>query len=100
MFRKIPSWMSRSSRDSPGVLLQYIITSEPTQNTGQGDTATAGGLVGIAQGAGAAEIAARVEAAIAAGALVPEARLPTVRELAATLAVSPATVAAAYRTLK
>ena len=49
--------------------------------------------------AGAAVIAARVEAAIAAGSLAPEARLPAVRDLAAALDVSPATVAAAYRTL-
>jgi DNA-binding transcriptional MocR family regulator len=54
----------------------------------------------IGRGAGAATIAARIEAAIAGGELVPDARLPTVRDLAAELAVSPATVAAAYRMLK
>jgi DNA-binding transcriptional MocR family regulator len=45
-------------------------------------------------------MAAGIERAIAAGALPPGARLPAMRELAADLAVSPATVAAAYRTLK
>ncbi|HTZ24634.1 MAG TPA: aminotransferase class I/II-fold pyridoxal phosphate-dependent enzyme [Streptosporangiaceae bacterium] len=54
----------------------------------------------IGRGAAATTIAARIEAAIAEGELVPEARLPTVRDLAAELAVSPATVAAAYRLLK
>jgi DNA-binding transcriptional MocR family regulator len=55
---------------------------------------------GIGRGAGAATIAATVEAEVAGGRLAPATRLPTVRELAAALAVSPATVAAAYRTLK
>lgn len=41
-----------------------------------------------------------MEAEIAQGRLSPAARLPAVRELAAKLEVSPATVAAAYRTLK
>lgn len=54
----------------------------------------------IERGAGAAVIAAKIEAAIADGNLAPAERLPTVRELASELAVSPATVAAAYRTLK
>jgi DNA-binding transcriptional MocR family regulator len=40
-----------------------------------------------------------VEAAIAAGRLAPSTRLPPVRELASTLEVSPATVAAAYKAL-
>jgi len=53
----------------------------------------------IQRGAGAATIAGRIEAAIADGTLAPAARLPTVRELASELEVSPATVAAAYRAL-
>jgi DNA-binding transcriptional MocR family regulator len=54
----------------------------------------------IGTGAGSATIARHVETAIASGELEPGAKLPTVRELAATLGVSPATVAAAYRTLR
>ncbi|HKP17291.1 MAG TPA: aminotransferase class I/II-fold pyridoxal phosphate-dependent enzyme [Gaiellaceae bacterium] len=50
--------------------------------------------------AGAATIASAVEAAIAESRLAPAEKLPTVRELAANLGVSPATVAAAYRTLR
>jgi DNA-binding transcriptional MocR family regulator len=41
-----------------------------------------------------------IEAEVARGRLVPDARLPAVRELAAALEVSPATVAAAYRELR
>ncbi|UKD51310.1 aminotransferase class I/II-fold pyridoxal phosphate-dependent enzyme [Amycolatopsis sp. FU40] len=51
-------------------------------------------------GGTAAEIALSVERAISAGRLAAGARLPTVRGLAARLAVSPATVNAAYRTLR
>jgi DNA-binding transcriptional MocR family regulator len=54
----------------------------------------------IPRGAGAAVIAARIEAAIADGRLAPGERLPTVRELAAEVEISPATVAAAYRELR
>jgi DNA-binding transcriptional MocR family regulator len=54
----------------------------------------------IASGAGAATISTAIETEIAQGRLVPDTKLPTVRELAASLDVSPATVAAAYRTLK
>jgi DNA-binding transcriptional MocR family regulator len=54
----------------------------------------------IGRGAGASGIAAGIEAAIAGGELAADARLPTVRDLASELGVSPATVAAAYRTLK
>jgi len=56
-------------------------------------------VIDIAPGAGAAAIAAEIESAIAAGRLAPGERLPAVRELAAEIEVSPATVAAAYRTL-
>jgi len=51
-------------------------------------------------GANAAEIAASVEGAVRDGRLAPGSRLPPVRALAATLGVSPATVQAAYRTLR
>ena len=54
----------------------------------------------IGGGAGAATIAGKIESAIAEGRLGPGARLPAVRDLAAELEVSPATVASAYRTLK
>jgi DNA-binding transcriptional MocR family regulator len=58
-------------------------------------------LIQYAQGeTGAAGIASKVELAIADGRLAPGERLPTVRELAAGLAISPATAAAAYRTLQ
>jgi DNA-binding transcriptional MocR family regulator len=54
----------------------------------------------IGGGAGASTIASAIEVEIADGRLAPQARLPTVRSLAAALQVSPATVAAAYRTLR
>jgi len=54
----------------------------------------------IGPDAGSATIAARIEAAIADGRLGAGQRLPTVRELASQLAMSPATIAAAYRTLR
>src|SRR5262249_3423392 len=53
----------------------------------------------IQRPAGAATIAAEIEAAIAAGTLAPGTRLATVRELAAALEASPATAAPAYRPL-
>ncbi|GHE09366.1 GntR family transcriptional regulator [Streptomyces alanosinicus] len=52
------------------------------------------------EGRGAAEIAASVERAVAAGALDPGQSLPPMRELATRLGVNPNTVAAAYRTLR
>jgi GntR family transcriptional regulator len=45
------------------------------------------------------QIAARVRMAVAAGELVPGDALPSVRALAGTLRVNPATVVQAYRTL-
>jgi DNA-binding transcriptional MocR family regulator len=54
----------------------------------------------IEPGSGAATIAVRIETLIAAGQLRPGARLPAVRALAAELSVSPATVAAGYRSLR
>ncbi|MFF9815782.1 aminotransferase class I/II-fold pyridoxal phosphate-dependent enzyme [Streptomyces sp. NPDC014006] len=52
------------------------------------------------RGRRAAEIAADVERAVAAGALTPGELLPPMRELAVRLGVNPNTVAAAYRTLR
>src|SRR5215469_1327711 len=54
----------------------------------------------IGPGSGAATVAARIEALIAAGQLRPGERLPAVRALATGLGVSPATVAAGYRSLR
>ena len=51
-------------------------------------------------GATAAQISASVESGIRTGELDPGAALPSVRALAADLGVSPATVAAAYRSLR
>lgn len=51
------------------------------------------------RGSGAGEIAVNVEAALRDGRLSPGELLPPVRDLAATLGLSPATVAAAYRAL-
>src|SRR6516165_7095087 len=54
----------------------------------------------IGAGSGAATIAGRIETLIAAGQVRPGERLPAVRALAADLRVSPATVAAGYRSLR
>jgi DNA-binding transcriptional MocR family regulator len=54
----------------------------------------------IGRGAGQAQIAGAIERAIAGGRLAPGGRLTPVRALASDLGVSPATVAAAYRTLR
>ena len=51
-------------------------------------------------GGTAAEISASVEAGVRRGALPPGRALPPVRDLAATLGLSPATVAAAYKALR
>jgi DNA-binding transcriptional MocR family regulator len=52
------------------------------------------------QGRTAKEISASVEAGVRSGQLSPEDQLPSVRELAAQLGVSPTTVAAAYGELR
>jgi DNA-binding transcriptional MocR family regulator len=54
----------------------------------------------IIRGATAAAIAASAEQAVHSGALLPGVLLPTIRELASSLRVSPVTVAAAYRMLQ
>jgi DNA-binding transcriptional MocR family regulator len=51
-------------------------------------------------GSSAAEIAGSIERAIRSDAIAPDGRLPTVRACADALAVSPATVASAYRQLR
>ncbi len=58
------------------------------------------GLTYRIEGRTAAEIAASVEGGIRRGALPAGARLPPIRQLAQGLGVSPATVTAAYRTLR
>jgi DNA-binding transcriptional MocR family regulator len=54
----------------------------------------------LIRGTTAAAIAASAESAIDAGTLAAGARMPTIRELAASLRVSPVTVTAAYRLLR
>jgi DNA-binding transcriptional MocR family regulator len=67
-------------------MLWYIVLKESAQYQISGQSAR--------------EILASVETAIADGELATGQQLPTVRELALTLAVSPATVASAYRELR
>lgn len=54
----------------------------------------------VVSGSSASEIAVSVETAIRRGTVAPGQRLPTVRALALELGMSPATVNAAYRTLR
>ncbi len=72
--------------DVLGMLLQYRLVSDLAQYSISGN--------------GAGEIAASVERAIEVGALEPGDRLPTIRRLAADLAVSPTTVASAIADLR
>ena len=51
-------------------------------------------------GSSAVEVSASIEAAVRDGVLAPGAALPTVRDLAARLGLSPTTVSAAYRALR
>jgi DNA-binding transcriptional MocR family regulator len=57
-------------------------------------------LRNIIRGRTAASIASSIESALETGRLPADERLPTIRELARNLAVSPVTVAAAYRLLR
>lgn len=69
-------------------MLQYKIVNDLTHYA-----------TGVVGGRSAAAVAASVEAAVRDGALQAGQRLPPIRQLAVSLALSPATVAAAYRSL-
>ncbi len=69
-----------------GHLLHYKTMLETVQN--------------YIRGRGAVNVAASIEQAVREGAMVSGQRLPTVRELAQALGISPTTVAAAYRSLQ
>src|SRR5689334_6176676 len=89
--RKMPTCTTHSPRGNPDrpaarLMLYYIMSLSLVQTIGGG--------------AGAATIAGQIERLIAAGELRPGERLPAVRTLAADLGVSPATVAAGYRSLR
>jgi len=87
------------------VLKQYSISSADANRraanvAGEGPFANRlGGIVQLS-GASANDLAGSVERAIMASALRPGERLPTVRALAGTLGLSPATVAAAFKLLR
>ena len=83
---------------SSGAALGDSTTVDASRAASGGSTVDSSGPA--LRGSTAGEIAASVEAAVAAGRLTPGSRLPSVRRLARDLGVSPTTVAAAVAELR